>query len=72
MAKLNRTLSGKVVSDKMEKRSPFGRTQGQASSLRKIMVRSKNIVHDGDNKFRPGRYGVIENAVLIPRQKRGE
>jgi small subunit ribosomal protein S17 len=63
-ANLNRTLSGKVVSDKMEKTiTVLVERKVKHPLYGKIMVRSKKYhVHDEDNKFRPGDTVVIEEC----------
>lgn len=61
---LNRTLNGKVVSDKMDKTiTVLVERKVKHPLYGKIMVRSKKYhVHDEDNKFHTGDTVVIEEC----------
>lgn len=70
-ANLNRTLSGKVVSDKMDKTiTVLVERKVKHPLYGKIMVRSKKYhVHDEANEFHAGDVVVIEECRPLSRTK---
>ena len=70
-ANLNRTLSGKVVSDKMDKTiTVLVERKVKHPLYGKIMVRSKKYhVHDETNEFHTGDMVVIEECRPLSRTK---
>lgn len=70
-ANLNRTLSGKVVSDKMDKTiTVLVERKVKHPLYGKIMVRSKKYhVHDEANKFHNGDVVVIEECRPLSKTK---
>ena len=70
-ANLNRTLSGKVLSDKMNKTiTVLVERKVKHPLYGKIMVRSKKYhVHDESNKFHPGDMVVIEECRPLSKTK---
>ena len=70
-ANLNRTLSGKVVSDKMDKTiTVLVERKVRHPLYGKIMVRSKKYhVHDETNEFHTGDMVVIEECRPLSKTK---
>jgi len=70
-ANLNRTLSGKVVSDKMDKTiTVLVERKVKHPLYGKIMVRSKKYhVHDEANEFHAGDVVVIEECRPLSKTK---
>jgi small subunit ribosomal protein S17 len=70
-ASLSRTLSGKVVSDKMDKTiTVLVERKVKHPLYGKIMVRSKKYhVHDESNEFHPGDMVVIEECRPLSKTK---
>ena len=70
-ANLSRTLSGKVLSDKMDKTiTVLVERKVKHPLYGKIMVRSKKYhVHDESNEFHPGDRVVIEECRPISKTK---
>jgi small subunit ribosomal protein S17 len=70
-ANLNRTLSGKVVSDKMDKTiTVLVERKVRHPLYGKIMVRSKKYhVHDETNEFHTGDVVVIEECRPLSKTK---
>ena len=70
-AKLNRTLSGRVVSDKMNKTiTVLVERKVKHPLYGKIMVRSKKYhVHDENNEFHTGDTVVIEECRPFSKTK---
>ena len=70
-ANLNRTLSGKVVSDKMDKTiTVLVERKVRLPLYGKIMVRSKKYhVHDETNEFHTGDMVVIEECRPLSKTK---
>ena len=70
-ANLSRTLSGKVVSDKMDKTiTVLVERKVKHPLYGKIMVRSKKYhVHDENNEFHPGDMVVIEECRPLSKTK---
>jgi small subunit ribosomal protein S17 len=70
-ANLNRTLSGKVVSDKMDKTiTVLVERKVRHQLYGKIMVRSKKYhVHDETNEFHTGDMVVIEECRPLSKTK---
>ena len=70
-ANLNRTLSGKVVSDKMDKTiTVLVERKVRHPLYGKIMVRSKKYhVHDEANEFHTGDMVVIEECRPLSKTK---
>ena len=68
---LSRTLTGKVVSDKMNKTiTVLVERKVKHLLYGKIMVRSKKYhVHDEDNQFHPGDMVVIEECRPFSKTK---
>lgn len=70
-ANLSRTLTGKVVSDKMNKTvTVLVERKVKHPLYGKIMVRSKKYhVHDENNQFHPGDLVVIEECRPLSKTK---
>jgi small subunit ribosomal protein S17 len=70
-ANLSRTLTGKVVSDKMNKTiTVLVERKVKHPLYGKIMVRSKRYhVHDENNEFHPGDMVVIEECRPLSKTK---